>query len=138
VSRGCRRTCLTWRAARGPLCTRRSRHGGVFWGGAARGDHPSETCRNASKQQDAVAWWLERGSAAPHPALPAADKRTHFLAAAPLHSLQEAELQAAVDKATEAEARASEAEARMKEARVRGGAGGLGATCLRGAREGVI
>lgn len=33
---------------------------------------------------------------------------------------QEAELQAAIDKATEAEARASEAEVRMKEARVRG------------------
>jgi hypothetical protein len=48
---------------------------------------------------------------------------------APLYQKkQEAELQAALDKATEAEARASEAEIRMREAKVgsggRGGAGG--------------
>ena len=36
----------------------------------------------------------------------------------PIPNLQEAELQAALEEATEAEARASEAEIRMKEARV--------------------
>ena len=56
-----------------------------------------------------------------------------FIPLAPPHThnthAQEAELQAALDKATEAEARASEAEVRMKKAKasVLGGAKGAGA-----------
>lgn len=46
--------------------------------------------------------------------------------------LQEAELQAAVDKANEAEARAVEAEARMKEAKVRPTQGTKGTTWVVG------
>jgi hypothetical protein len=55
---------------------------------------------------------------------PAPDKPSRVTAARLSQTSQEAELQAAVDKATEAEARASEAEIRLKAAKVWGRAWG--------------